>query len=260
MGHVPVSYNDRMARRADVVLLIDDQPFIGELVKRLIGSDPTVELHLCHEPRDAAARARDLAPDAILLDWVMPDVDGLTLLRTLRSAPRTKEARIVVLSGNDDEPARRSAADAGADGFYVKLPARDLLIAAIRGESGEQAWTPADLALDPSVLASYREAPGGAEFTDSLVDQFLREATGLLDAMRAAVRALDADALKRASHRLRGACQSIGANRLAALSAQMEGHAGRTLRGAVAPVLMAEIEQAFRELNDAFVSQRADKR
>ena len=248
-----------MSSESVVVLLIDDQPFIGELVRRLIGSDSSIELFSCHQPRDAAALARQLAPDVILLDLVMPDLDGLTLLSTLRADPQTADTRIIVLSGTDDTVARRQAADAGANGFLVKLPPRDVLISAIRGGAVAETSPPrTDETLDRRVLASLREAtPDRPDFTDTLIDQFTQEAASVLEQMRAAVRALDADALRRASHRLKGTAQTIGGNRLAALSAQMEGHAGRTLRGAVVAVLMTEIDQAFRDLQDALTSEHS---
>jgi CheY-like chemotaxis protein len=246
--------------RPRVVLLIDDQPFIGELVTRLIGSVPSIALNTCHEAREAIARARDLAPDVILLDLMMPGVDGMTLLRTLRADPRTAGARILMLSGTNDAVAQQKAADAGADGFLVKLPARDAFLAAIRGETAGTASSPAaDQTLDRDVLGSLlKQTKDRPEFADMLIDQFVAEATGVLEQMRTAVRSVDAENVRRASHRLRGASQTMGANRLAALSAQMEGHAGRTpLRGAVLNVLMDEIERAFRDVQDALAADRS---
>jgi len=219
--------------RPVVVLLIDDQPFIGELVKRLIGSDPSISLNACHEPQEAVTRARDLAPDVILLDLMMPSVDGMTLLRTLREDPRTSSARILMLSGTNDTVAQQKATAAGADGFLVKLPPREALIAAIRGDDAA--------GRDP-------EPASPTESDNTLIAGFTEEASALLDKMHAAVRALDADSLRRTSHSLRGASHAIGDERLAALSAQMEGHAARTpLRGMVLNVLMDEIDRAFRE-------------
>jgi CheY-like chemotaxis protein len=219
--------------RPVVVLLIDDQPFIGELLKRLIGSEPAISLHACHEPQEAVSRARDLAPDVILLDLMMPSVDGMTLLRTLREDPRTSGARILMLSGTNDTVAQQKATAAGADGFLVKLPPRDALIAAIHGDGAADR----DAGPAPSTEADNR-----------LIAGFTAEASALLEKMRAAVGALDADSLRRASHSLRGASHAIGDERLAALSAQMEGHAARTpVRGMVLSVQMDEIDRAFRE-------------
>jgi CheY-like chemotaxis protein len=246
--------------RPVVVLLIDDQPFIGELVKRLIGSEPSMALQACHDPRDAVTRARDLAPDVILLDLMMPGVDGLSLLRTLRDDPRTVGARILMLSGTNDAAAQQKATAAGADGFLVKLPARDAFVAAIRGEPTVEAPRPAaDQTLDREVLGALRRGTKDRpEFADTLVDQFIAEANGVIGQMRAAVRALDVDMLRRAGHRLRGASQTMGANRLAALSAQMEGHAGRVpLRGAVLNVLMDEIDRAFGAVQEALAAERS---
>jgi CheY-like chemotaxis protein/HPt (histidine-containing phosphotransfer) domain-containing protein len=245
-----------------VVLLIDDQPFIGELVKRLIGSEPSIFLHVCYEPEEAVSRARDLGPDVILLDLMMPSVDGMTLLRRLREDPRTSSARILMLSGTNDTVAQQKATAAGADGFLVKLPPREAFLAAIRGEpDGEAPGAPADQALDRRVLASLRnDTQARSGFVDTLIDQYLGEAAGLLVQMRAAVVNLDAERLRQACHRLRGASQTLGANPLAALSAQMEGHANRTpLRGAVLNVLLDEVDRAFSELKEALAAERSSQ-
>lgn len=223
--------------RPVVVLLIDDQPFIGELVKRLLGSEPSISLNACHESAEAVARARDLAPDVILLDLMMPGVDGMTLLRTLREEPRTSGARILMLSGTNDTVAQQKATAAGADGFLVKLPPRDALIAAIHG-NGE--------------TGRATDAASPPKSANPVVDGFTQEAAALLEKMRTAVTALDGDSLRRASHSLRGASQAVGEDRLATLSAQMEEHAGRTpLRAMVLSVLMDEIDRAFREAQEA---------
>jgi len=111
-----------------VVLLIDDQPFIGELVKRLIGSEPSIALNACHDAGEAIARAHDLAPDVILLDLMMPVMDGWEFRRRQVADPTIATVPVVVLSAVD--PAR--AGDLGGAAFLKKPLDFDQLLALVR--------------------------------------------------------------------------------------------------------------------------------
>ena len=68
-----------------MVLLVDDQPFVGEAVRRLLSAQLDLAFHYCVDPRRAVETANDIAPTVILLDLVMPGVDGLELLRHFRA-------------------------------------------------------------------------------------------------------------------------------------------------------------------------------
>src|ERR1700681_1992582 len=118
--------------RQIVVLLIDDQAFIGAVVARLLAAENDIALHCCLKALDAIAMANQLNPTIILQDLVMPDIDGLTLVRLFRTNPPTVKTPVIVLSGNDDQDARARALAQGADDYLVKLPAKHDLIACIR--------------------------------------------------------------------------------------------------------------------------------
>ena len=67
------------------VLLIDDQPFVGEAVRRMLLPSTDIDFHFCADPKLALQRAKDVSPTVILQDLVMPEVDGLTLLKAFRA-------------------------------------------------------------------------------------------------------------------------------------------------------------------------------
>ena len=75
--------------RQIVVLLVDDQAFVGAAVGRLLATEPDIALHCCRNALDAIALANQLNPTIILQDLVMPDIDGLTLVRLFRTNPPT---------------------------------------------------------------------------------------------------------------------------------------------------------------------------
>jgi len=120
------------ARRPIVVLLVDDQKFVSIAVGAMLQSQPDIELHSCQSAVDAIALANRILPTVILQDLMMPDIDGLTLVRAFRLNRLTAATPVIVLSGNDDTETRARALDAGAKGYLVKLPSQAELIASIR--------------------------------------------------------------------------------------------------------------------------------
>ena len=117
------------------VLLIDDQAIVGEALKRMVGSEADIELRFCMDPTRAMNEAIEFRPTVILQDLVMPDVDGLVLLRFFRANPITKTTPIVVLSSNEDPKTKQEAFKLGATDYLVKFPDQLEVIARIRAHS-----------------------------------------------------------------------------------------------------------------------------
>ncbi len=121
---------------AITVLLIDDQSMIGEAVRRMLGSEPDITFHYCSDPTQALKIARECQPTVILQDLVMPQMDGLLLVRFLRShdAP-TYHIPLIVLSSKEEPVIKAQAFELGANDYLVKLPDRVELLARIRYHS-----------------------------------------------------------------------------------------------------------------------------
>src|SRR5215467_9372472 len=104
------------------VLLIDDQAIIGEAVRRMLATDPDVAFLYCNDPKKALEIAAEFRPTVILQDLVMPDVDGLTMLREYRANPETREIPTIVLSVKEEPKVKAEAFSLGASDYLVKLP------------------------------------------------------------------------------------------------------------------------------------------
>ena len=119
-----------------MVLLVDDQQFVGEAVRRLLADAEDLAFHFCDDPLDAVETANKISPTVILLDLVMPNADGLELLRRFRANEETAETPIIVLSTKEDARVKRDAFVNGASDYLVKLPDRVELLARVRYHSG----------------------------------------------------------------------------------------------------------------------------
>src|SRR6202451_3504010 len=117
------------------VLLVDDQPMIGEAVRRMLEPETDVDFMYCGDPTKAIETAASFHPTVILQDLVMPEVDGLTMLRFYRANPATREIPVIVLSTKEEPKVKAEAFTLGANDYLVKLPDPIELTARIRHHS-----------------------------------------------------------------------------------------------------------------------------
>ncbi|MBX9800758.1 MAG: response regulator, partial [Burkholderiaceae bacterium] len=118
-----------------MVLLVDDQPMVGEAIRRALLNDPNIDFHYCARADEALRVAEKTKPTVILQDLVMPGVDGLTLVRQYRQNATTCDIPIIVLSTREDAEVKRDAFATGVNDYMVKLPDTIELIARIRYHS-----------------------------------------------------------------------------------------------------------------------------
>jgi phosphoserine phosphatase RsbU/P len=126
--------NDTASARV-TVLLIDDQPIIGEAVRRMIAGEPDIDFHYLQNPLQAIQTAHSVRPTVILQDLVMPEVDGLDLVTQFRAQDFTREIPMIVLSTKEEPTTKAKAFAVGANDYLVKLPDRIELLARIRYHS-----------------------------------------------------------------------------------------------------------------------------
>lgn len=124
-----------LTEHAIKVLLIDDQPMIGEAVRRMLAMEEDIIFHYCSDPAQAIPLALKIAPTVILQDLVMPDIDGLLLLRFFRANSITRDIPMIVLSSKEEAKLKAEAFALGANDYLVKLPDHIELIARIRYHS-----------------------------------------------------------------------------------------------------------------------------
>lgn len=118
-----------------MVMLVDDQPMIGEAVRRALADCVDMNFHYCRAADQALTMAQQLEPTVILQDLVMPGVDGLSLVQQYRANPSTRDVPVIVLSSKEEALVKSQSFAVGANDYLVKLPDKIELVARIRHHS-----------------------------------------------------------------------------------------------------------------------------
>jgi phosphoserine phosphatase RsbU/P len=114
------------------VLCIDDQELVFRAIEEATSGQSDIFLKYVSNPTQSLAIAEEYGPSVILLDLVMPEIDGLLLLRYLRANPKIKNVPIIVLSVKEDPQVKKEAFGLGASDYLVKFPAKEELLARLR--------------------------------------------------------------------------------------------------------------------------------
>ena len=117
------------------VLIADDEENIRRLVRNMLGEQYTVL-----EAQDgevAVDIARSQKPDLILIDLMMPKMDGYTACLSIKTDQATKEIPVVILTGIGNEFNKKFAQEMGADGYITKPFSADELLLQVKQVLGE---------------------------------------------------------------------------------------------------------------------------
>jgi two-component system response regulator MprA len=155
------------------LLVVDDDPSVREALALVLDLGG-FEVHTAQDGREALRALAAAAPDALVLDVLMPDIDGLEVCRRMRAAgDRTP---VLMLTARAEVSERVAGLEAGADDYLAKPFAREELIARLRALLRRTGWEGdggvlrfADLELDP--LA--HEARRGGRALDLTRTEFL---------------------------------------------------------------------------------------
>ncbi|ATL32250.1 response regulator transcription factor [Streptomyces formicae] len=112
------------------VLVVDDEPDVTGVLATVLTSEGW-QVRTAAEGRSALAAARDFLPDAVVLDWMLPDLDGLQVLHALRrEAPRVC---VLFLTARDAVEDRIAGITAGGDDYVTKPYSLEEVLARLRG-------------------------------------------------------------------------------------------------------------------------------
>jgi two-component system phosphate regulon response regulator PhoB len=151
---------------ASNILIVEDEPAIAELLAvnlRHAGHCPI----LAGSAEEALRLIRDILPDVMLIDWMLPGMSGVALARELRAGTRTREIPLILLTARSEEADTIAGLDAGADDYITKPFSPKELLARIRAVLRRRAPQLTDepvraggLAVDPSTRRVTFQADG----------------------------------------------------------------------------------------------------
>lgn len=111
------------------VLVVDDEPNIAELLMMALRYEGW-EVRTAGTGREAVSTARDLGPDVVVLDWMLPDLDGLEVLRRLRQ--HDEQVPVLFLTARDAVEDRVAGLTAGGDDYVTKPFSLEEVVARVR--------------------------------------------------------------------------------------------------------------------------------
>ena len=137
------------------ILVVEDEPALQELMRYTLeqaGMTPSSAA----SAEEALLLLRDTLPDAVLIDWMLPNKSGLTLARELREDERTADLPLIIVTARGEEADRVKGLDQGADDYVVKPFSPRELIARIQAvlrrrapHASDAEWSVGGLTLNP---------------------------------------------------------------------------------------------------------------
>ncbi len=100
--------------------MVDDEPILMAVVKEFLHEAGYRNFNLVEDSTKALGKLREYQPDILLLDLVMPEVDGFEILQAVRADPVTRHLPVVVLTSSGDAETKLRALEMGATDFLAK--------------------------------------------------------------------------------------------------------------------------------------------
>lgn len=142
LAEVAITYGDTLDARPSLsdeshddpghVMIVDDEPINIKLVRKVLREVGFNDFSDATDPRNVLAMMRQRQPDVVLLDIMMPHIDGLEILEAIRSTEALKHIPVIVLTASSDRAIKLEALELGATDFLGKPVDRAELIPRVR--------------------------------------------------------------------------------------------------------------------------------
>ena len=109
------------AQKERSVLVVDDEPNIREIVRRLLKElEPDLKVEEACDGYEASIKIGSMQPDLVIMDVMMPRVDGISLCRSIRDNPKTQHIKVLAITAFPEQDNVKKMYDAGADLCLIK--------------------------------------------------------------------------------------------------------------------------------------------
>ncbi len=155
------------------ILVVEDDPSIRRVITLALKSGGFSKIEEAATGNSALEAAFRLKPDLVLLDLMLPGLDGISVCKALRANPETARTAIIMLTAKSSDDDIVDGLDSGANDYIVKPFSKDVLLARIRAALRKgQAGSKERLAFDTLVLdnTTHRVTLGGTELKLTLTE------------------------------------------------------------------------------------------
>jgi excisionase family DNA binding protein len=111
---------DALSSGKQKILVVDDDPEIVELFVDVLSRDGRFEVKTANTGYDAGVLTQDFMPDLIILDYMLPDINGNVVCQTIRKNPNFEHIKIIIVSGVVNQDEINDLLKSGADEFVKK--------------------------------------------------------------------------------------------------------------------------------------------
>lgn len=118
-------------KKAYDILIVEDNVEQASLTKMLM-EEYGFTAHYVTDSIEAFKTIQSDKPEVVILDLMMPELDGLRLCKKIKSSPVLGDTKIIIYSGKMYDSDRRKALELGADAFFIKPARASMLITKIR--------------------------------------------------------------------------------------------------------------------------------
>jgi len=120
-----------MIKKPTKILVVDDEQDILELIRHALNKEG-FEVFVCANGQQAVGKTKKINPDLILMDVMMPIMDGMEACRQIKDAPETSNIPVIFLTARSEEFAELAGFEAGADDYISKPIRARVLISRIK--------------------------------------------------------------------------------------------------------------------------------
>lgn len=102
------------------ILVVEDDEFLASAYREKLTQEQDFDVRIAHDGSEALTAVEEAKPDIVLLDIVMPKMDGLAFLEELRNSNNGAGVRVIITSNITDQEKRKRADELGAEEYFMK--------------------------------------------------------------------------------------------------------------------------------------------
>ena len=114
------------------ILIVDDSKSMRNILKKLLAQSGLTNVIEADSGTSAIQTIKNESPDIVLLDWILPDIDGIKVLRKIRENQATTKLPVIMLTSKTNSENIQAAKDSCVNDYLIKPASKDAILQAIQ--------------------------------------------------------------------------------------------------------------------------------